>query len=195
MTVALLSISDGRHAYHAAACESALEHLPAFDQYIFVHDPDHRLGFAGAVQQGWQQVETDHVFHFEADFTFNRAVPVSAMVDVLNAHPHLVQMALLRQPWNGAERAAGGIWQQHPDEYEHRDRNGHRWLEHRRFVTTNPCIWPRRVIDRGWPQRDQSEGHFGLELFESDHSLRAAFWGEGEEWVHHIGGERAGGGY
>lgn len=195
MTVALLAISDGRHAYHAAAYESALQHLPAFDQYIFVRDPDHRLGFAGAIDHGWRQVETDYVFHFEADFTFNRPVPVPAMVAALEAHPHIVQMALLRQPWNAAERAAGGIWQQHPAEYALREWHDHTWLEHRRFVTTNPCIWPRRVVDQGWPQRSESEGHFGAGLFASDPELRAAFWGGGEEWVHHIGAERAGGGY
>ncbi len=138
MTVALLCVADGRHEYHAASYASLLEHAPKFDQYVFVNDPDHRLGFSGAIQAGWSQVETDYVLHWEADFVVHRPIPVDAMVSVLEAHPHLVQMALLRQPWNEAELEAGGIVHLRPHEYEPATWNGHRWLEHRLCTTTNP---------------------------------------------------------
>lgn len=193
-SVALLTIRDGRHAYHEQALASALEMLPRFDQYVWVNDPDHQLGFAGAIAQGWSQIRTDYVLHFEADFTFREPVPVDAMVQVLRTHPHLTQLALLRQPVNAAEHAAGGIIEQHPDAYTRRDWHGHTWREHARFWTTNPCVYPRWIVDRGWPQCDQSEGMFGLKLFAENPERRAAFWAD-RELVTHIGDVRAGTGY
>lgn len=195
MTVALLLISDGREDYLERTMTSADEQLPVFDQVVHIDDTAHELGFAGAIQAGWDRVDCDHVFHLEQDFTFNRPVPLDLMVEVLDANPHLVQLALLRQPWNAVERSAGGIWQQHPDSYAHRGLGDYRWLEHARFFTTNPCLYPRWVAERGWPQTGQSEGLFGLRLFGEDAARRAAFWGAGEEWVTHIGQERSGHGY
>lgn len=196
MSVALLLISDGREEYLQATRRSAAVCLPEFDQVVHIDDTHHELGFAGAIQAGWDLIATDYVFHLEGDFTFNRPVPVDRMCEILAAYPHLVQLALLRQPWNPAERAAGGVWQQHPDSYtpwlQEPDAE---WLEHARFFTTNPCLYPRWVADRGWPQVPQSEGLFGLRLFAEDPERRAAFWGNGEEWVTHIGQERAGHGY
>lgn len=194
MSIALLCIADGRHEYHAASYASLLEHAPKFDQYIFVNDHDHELGFAGAIQFGWSQVETDYLLHWEADFTVDRPFPVGDMVAVLEAHPHLVQLALLRQPWNEAEQAAGGIVQLHEHDYSPVTRSGAPLLEHRRFVTTNPAVWPRRVIERGWPSGAGSEGRFAIDLF-ADPNLRAAFWGSGEPWCEHIGHVRSGRGY
>jgi hypothetical protein len=198
MTVALLVIGDGRHEYHHKSLAAALKHLPKFDHYIFVQDPDHQLGFGGAIREAWRQVlQTDarHVVHLEADFTFDRAIPVADMVAVLESEPHLVQMALLRQPWNAEERAAGSIANLLAEDLTPVQVLGYRWLEHRRYFTTNPCVYPRWVAERGWPDGPQSEGHFGLELFGSDPELRAAFWGHGEEWCTHIGTDRTGGGY
>lgn len=199
MSLALVVVSDGRHDYYERTMASAAEMLPdAFDHTITIDDSDHKLGFAGAVQAGFDAVlstDAKYAFWLEADFTFNRPIPLGAMTEVLDAHEYLVQMALLRQPWNDAERKAGGIVQQHPDEYEPVGWGAYRWLEHRRFVTTNPSVWPRWVLERGWPQRDQSEGHFGVDLFASHPALRAAFWGAGDEWVEHIGDVRAGTGY
>ncbi len=195
MTIALVCVADGRHEYHAASYASLLEHAPKFDQYVFVNDPDHKLGFSGAIQEGWSQIETDYLLHWEADFVVSRPVPVADMVAVLEAHPYLVQMALLRQPWNEAEVEAGGIVNLRPHEYEQASWNGHRWLEHRLCTTTNPSLWPRWVIERGWPDGPQSEGRFGIDLFASDPDLRAAYVGGGEQWCQHIGHVRSGNGY
>lgn len=195
MSVALLLIGDGRDEYHELAYRSVVEHLPTFDQYIHVDDREHTLGFAGAIQAGWDQVQTDWLVHWEADFVIDRPMPVDEIIAVLTGHQYLVQMALLRGPVNAAERQAGGIVQQHPHDYALREWEGWHWLEHRRFFTTNPCVYPRWVVERGWPQRDQSEGHFGIELFEEDQERRSAFWGNGEVWVDHIGDARAGKGY
>lgn len=198
MTTCLLVISDGRDDYRERSLASADACLPPFDDRVEVDDRDHRLGFAGAIAEGWRQVlERGHdwVFHLEADFVFNRPVPVDDMRRVLEAFPHLVQMALLRQPWNDQERAAGGIVQMHPEDYARHVWNGHPFLEHRRHFTTNPCLYPAWVMRSGWPQEPESEGKFGISLFASDPALRAGYWGEGEEWTSHIGTVRVGVGY
>ena len=195
MTVALLLISDGREDYLEQTLASVEANLPDFDQIVHIDDTAHELGFAGAIQAGWDRISTDHVVHLEADFTFNRSVPVDRLVGALDRNPHLTQIALLRQPWNPVERAAGGIIATDPSAYAQRQDGDDQWLEHRKFWTTNPCVYPRWIVERGWPQCNQSEGMFGLKLFAEDPAYRAAFWGSGEEWVEHIGHGRAGHGY
>lgn len=217
MSTCLLIISDGREEYLRRTLESAKAMLPAFDQAVLVDDcprdrteaifrsagfpmpgvsvhgdGNHRLGFGGAIQVGWSLVKTDYVFHLEQDFVFARPVPVAAMIEVLEAHPHLAQLALLRQPWNEEERRVGGVMQQHPQDYIRRDWEGRSWMEHRRHWTSNPSVYPARICARGWPNDPHSEGHFGIGLFASDQALLVGYWGTGEEWVEHIGAVRTG---
>ncbi|ABW12519.1 hypothetical protein Franean1_3107 [Parafrankia sp. EAN1pec] len=176
-----------------------------------------RRGFGGAISWAWSvltinraldfafYLEDDFVFHLEDDFIFHQPVDLGAMADVLTSRPHLAQLALRRQPWNDAERAAGGIVEQHPDDYvEQTDEDGNAWLEHRRFFTTNPCLYPRELCSAGWPAGPDSEGRFGLRLLErglpwgvSGADVRMGFWGarDSGEWVEHIGHQRAGTGY
>lgn len=196
-TVCLLLISDGREDYLRECLLSAAQHLPAFDQFVHVEDPDHELGFAGAIQAGWDQVDTDYVFHVEQDFVFTERVRIDRMLSELLHHPHLTQLALLRQPWNEAEREAGGIVEMDPTAFKLRKGKCHpyRWLEHRKFWTTNPSLYPRWIVDRGWPQCPDSEGHFGISLFADYPRHVAAFWGDGTPTVEHIGRERVGTGY
>jgi hypothetical protein len=169
------------------------------DEFQIAHPTDGRRGFAGAIQAGWDHPAVDsctHVFHLEDDFTFNRHIPLQAMADVLDARPHLAQLALRRQPWNDAERAAGGIVEQHPGDYTEVSDGHNTWLEHRRFFTTNPGMYRRSLCDLGWPQGPNSEGRFGIDLF-TDPAIRCGFWGarDSGEWVTHIGDHRAGEGY
>lgn len=195
--IALLLISDGRQECLRATMASAQEMLPPVDYFVHVNDAAHELGFAGAIQEGWRRVrhlDADYVFHLEQDFTFRRYVDIPAMVRVLRAHPHIVQIALLRQPWNADERAAGGVIEQYPDSYETVRWDGLVWREHRRFVTTNPSLWPRWMIERQWPDGPESEGHFGIQLFGEDPRYRAAFWGDAV-WCDHVGDVRIGTGY
>lgn len=201
MTFALLLISDGRDEYRARTLASAKENLPEPDWFIEVADPEHRLGFGGAIRKGWRrilaQTEAEYVFHLEADFVFNRPVYIAEMAAVLSARPHLVQLALRRQPWNAEEKAAGGIVEMHPEDYIECDLNGWRWLEHARFFTTNPCLYPREVCEYGWPDGEESEGRFGIGLRDRHPELRFGFWGSKDsgEAVEHIGVERKGNGY
>ena len=205
MTVALLTISDGRDAVHERALASLEANLPpVFAHRVHIDDRDHNLGFCGAVQAGWDRVlETgaEWVAHFECDFTFNAPWDIERMVGVLERHPELAQLVLKRGPVNAQEIAAGGIIEQHPDDYTERldlspDGTYNIWTEHRRFWSTNPGVYSTRFCRLGWPQEPESEGKFTHRLLK-DPTLRFAFWqGKGNlPLVEHIGHQRAGVGY
>lgn len=200
MGVCLLQIGDGRTEYHDQSLASIAEMLPAPDAVVTIDDSDHRLGFTGAVIEGWRQVlETgaEYVFHAELDFTYNEPVPLDRMIGVLDRRPYLIQLSLLRQPVNAAERAAGGIVQCAPDDYHEVHDGGDVWLEQRRFFTTNPSVYRTDLCRRGWPNVEHSEGVFTAQVRDPDPDVRFGIWGA--KWdpprVHHIGGERAGHGY
>lgn len=199
MSIALLRIGDGRDTYHNTAWASAVEMLPRFEHVVTVDDNAHTLGFAGAIQQGWQQItelQVDYVFHFEMDFTFRRPVPLERIVAVLQRQPYLAQICLKRQPVNAAEKAAGGIIECDPDSYTQRVEHGDIWTEHRCCFSTNPCVYPAALCHQGWPQEPQSEGVFTHRLL-ADPDVRFAFWGAKTDppMVDHIGDARAGNGY
>lgn len=167
----------------------------------------HRSGFGGAINSAWAYlsgtsiggyVGDRFVFHLEDDFTFNRSVDLLEMAEVLDVNRHLAQMALRRQPCNDVERGAGGVVEQHPEEYtERRDVAGRSWLEHRLFYTTNPSLVRRSLVDGGWPMGPRSEGVFTHWLLSTDPDLRFGYWGQRTDppWVEHIGVERTGRGY
>lgn len=198
MKIALLVITDGRSDYLARTLTSAQELLPdVFDDRIVIDDTAHELGFAGAIQAGWDQIgDADYIFHLEGDFVFNQPVPVEQMVRLLEKRPQLAQVVLKRQPWNHDERRAGGIVEQHPADFWECFDGDITWTEHRRFFSTNPCVYPAAIARLGWPQESESEGKFTHRLLR-DPLIRFAFYGGKFDppMVEHIGAERAGHGY
>lgn len=165
-------------------------------------------GFGGAIRCAWDWLkrhsDEPFVFHLEEDFTFTRDVDLDTMADCLAVHRHVLQLVLKRQPWNPQERAAGGIIEQHSDDYEQRIDGPWAWVEHRRFWSTNPHLTTRRLVTtQTWPDGAESEGRFTHDLLSREHhnvpsaELRFAFWGHREDphWVTHIGDERTGFGY
>lgn len=159
-----------------------------------------RHGFCGNIARAWALLGAGPerwVFHLEDDFTFNRPVDVDRMAAVLAALPDLVQMALVRNPVNDAELAAGGVIEAARARgvtFQHRSYLGCWWLEHRGFFTTNPSVYSTGLCRQGWPVERECEGKFGLRVLE-DPAARFAYWGEGDPWVEHIGHERVGTGY
>lgn len=156
-----------------------------------------RSGFAGAIQSAWEQVDGDWIVHWEDDFVLKEKVNVASFVAVMRDNPDVVQMALKRQPWNEAEKAAGGFIEMSPYDYIEKTDGKHTWTEHRKFFTTNPSVYRGSLIKRGWPNVPESEGVFGASLFRDEPNARAAYWGGKFEApkVEHIGIERAGNGY
>lgn len=197
MSVCLLIIDDGRG--HLDGClESCAQYLPPMDACVMVDDSGHELGFAGAIQAGWDGVlETgcEFVFHLESDFRFCEPVDLRHMERLQEAMPSLAQITLKRQPWNPDEVAAGGVVELHPEDFERRSSGRTKWTEHRRFFTTNPSLYRASICERGWPQRRRSEGMFTHELLDAGYSF--AIWGPkfAPPMVEHVGKARAGFGY
>jgi hypothetical protein len=194
----LLLINDGRYEYGWKCLMSALAFLPKPERIVAIDDDTHELGFAGAIQSGWDQIlatDTELIFHLEADFVFERAVDLEAMAS-LALDPHVSQVALKRQPWNPQEHEAGGIVELDPAAFEEGQHGGHAYTAHRKFFTTNPSLYRRDIAERGWPQEDRSEGKFSIDLFEDPHVV-STFWGRKFDppMVTHIGDTRAGKGY
>lgn len=200
MRTCLLAISDGRDEVHARSWASLREMLPDVDYCVTVDDRAHALGFAGAIQEGWRRAlahDVDYIWHAELDFIYHHPVPLRSMIALLQRHPRLVQVALKRQPVNHSERAHGGIVQADPAAFEERRDGLAVWTVHRKFFTTNPSVYPRWIAERGWPQRTESEGHFGLTLLGESPYWQSAFWGGKFDppLVEHIGHVRTGTGY
>lgn len=208
VNIALVVVGDGRWEYEARALDSLREFISAgvFSYWRVVDDSggpspmaytgdwdvirhDQRRGLAAAVQSAWVGLPSDieYVFHFELDFVLNGPVEFDRMVKTLEANPHLAQLVLKRQPGCPSEVSAGGIIEQHPDEYA--DRAG--WVEHHRIFSLNPCLIPRRVVDMGWPV--SNEAGFTTALVNTGFSF--GFWGARHDppRVIHIGAERSSG--
>lgn len=175
------------------------EIIDTYPDFILDSAVKERRGFGGAIQRAWSRIpeDVDYVFHLEDDFVFTKQPDIYSMISVLEAHPYLLQMALLRGSVNNEERAAGGVIQQFPDSYKEVEWNGLSWREHRRFFTTNPCVYSRSTVELGWPNGSNSEGIFGITQFEKDVNTKSAFWGGSDygEAVEHIGHVRSGTGY
>jgi len=217
LKVALTVTTDGRD-YIWRMLESLKQNVDfPFHQKIIVNDEgttklsidgfdvinhDGRKGLTQAVRTAWGAVDddVDYVFHLEDDFTFNCAIDIHSMTQIMEGYPSLVQMLLKRQAWSAEEVSAGGFVEMNPDSYEQKvfsikeDKLIY-YLTHRNFFSLNPCLIPKRVIDVGWP--DGNEAGFGGILF-SDQTAKAAILGTkyNKPRVHHIGGTRThNGGY
>lgn len=181
-------------------------------------------GFCGATRDAWLDASVgdhDHVFWLEHDFVISRPVDLRQLADVLNQHPMLAQMALMRDAVNQEEKAAGGLYESRRGQYDARrslapaaegsvrdvaemrnvpeaflgDRTMVDWVEHRAYLTSNPSLMARGFMRANpWPAEhaEECEGRFGLELRAAGYTFGA--WGNGEPWCTHIG-HRTGFGY
>ncbi len=154
-----------------------------------------RSGFSGAIQSAWEQVDGDWIIHWEDDFVLKEKVNVASFVAVMRDNPNLVQIALKRQPWNSEERKAGGFIELSPYDYIEKTDGKHTWTEHRKFFTTNPSVYGRKIVELGWPDEEHSEGKFGFKV--RDAGLWGSFLGAKFDppKVEHIGYDRTGIGY
>lgn len=153
-----------------------------------------KLGFTKAIRSVWDVLRArtgaPYVFHLEEDFVFDRDVNLSEMIEVLRGDPKLAQVALLRGPFYPPEVDAGGIVEQEPRAYEHRDG----YLVHTKYFTTNPCVYSRSLIRKHhWPLTAHSETRYTRQLVSKGY--RFALMGDGTPWVSHIGEERTNLGY
>lgn len=181
------------------------ERFSKFPGWKVIGHPEGRQGFGGAIRYAWSQLreqsDAKWIFHLEDDFLFNRNVNLNAMIEVLEANPYLAQMALRRQAWNAAEKAAGGVIEMNPEAFLQAhtrltDDTLQPWICHSQFFTTNPCLYSRDLIEtRDWPTGDFSEGKFTHQLLSDGRMF--GYWGEKTDtpWVEHVGHTRNGVGY
>lgn len=160
---------------------------------FYVVGPAAPVDFTGGMQAMWgylrKRAKGAYIFQVEDDFTYQRPVDLSELIVGLRSDPNIVQMALLRDTYP-AEKEAGGILGRPTAAFVQR----RMWLEHRLFWTNNPSLFRKSLTDVSWPSGHHSETLFGKSLF-TNAKARSAFWGQGEEWISHIGSIRAGVGY
>lgn len=221
--ITLLIMTDGRAQYLEETLASAQQNLKGPVSRLLIHDDSgasrfgmwlkakygndyeifstgYRSGFGGAIISAWKQLQIDDnpwVFHLEDDFVFQEEIDLEKMISVMEKNPHLVQMALKRQPCNQKEWEAGGLIELNPYSYhEHTDGDSY-WLEHRNFFTTNPSLYRKSLTQLGWPVGNNSEGNFGIGVFSKDNTLKSGYWGakfDSPKCIH-IGDYRNGAGY
>ncbi len=161
---------------------------------FYVVGPAVRPDFTGSMVAMWRylakRAKGDYIFQIEDDFVFEREVDLEPMIATLTDDDHLVQVALLRDACYPDERETGGILGWPLPAFTFRDG----WFEHRQFWTNNPSLFRRSLTAVPWPVGHHSETLFGEMVFK-DPAARAAFWGDGTNWIRHIGEVRAGAGY
>lgn len=170
-----------------------------FPDYEVIGGP-HRRGFGGAISNAWKYVlstDESYVFHLEDDFVFNEEIHLDRISDLLANRTYLIQVALKRQAWNQDEINAGGIVETDPASFEEVVSGGEVWTEHKKFFTTNPCVYRSSLCQHGWPEGNESEGKFGISLKSEFPDHKFAFWGGkyDKPMVTHIGKTRKGVGY
>lgn len=223
----LVVVTDGRQQY-LDQCMPSLNMIvgPVANRFMFDDsgDDDHRRhlvrkypewmvigdgprkGFTKTMVDVWRVMAIQPqqwYFHIEGDFVFPDLVDLGSMQRIMVQNPHLVQLALLRQPWNREEHIAGGYIQLNPSHFVERDCNGITICEHRKFFTTNPHIARRSVCTTGWEDCEQSEGHTSIRLFRqgfpgvSGERARSAILGAKNDAPRciHVGNYREGCGY
>lgn len=171
-------------------------------------------GFCSTYTDAWDEAvivaeahDCDHVFWLESDFIVHRGVDLTAVAQLLAAEPDLAQVALMRNAVNETEKAAGGLFESRPGEYEPHELTveglapslirirSYPWLRHSSYFTTNPSLMRRDFMAScPWPARhvSQCEGLYTMDLREQGRDF--AVWGSGAPWVEHVG-VRTGFGY
>lgn len=151
-----------------------------------------KSGYCYSIQKAWNELRSryDFIFHLEEDFIFNEPIPVMDMIRVLKHDFSLAQMALVRQPINEIELAAGSILKATQERYTPKKWDGYDWLESNFCFTNNPCVYPDLITRGPYPQRTSwpwGESAFS-ELLRS-HGYRFGYWGTMDQKpkVTHIG--------
>jgi hypothetical protein len=212
--IALVVFTDGRLRCLKEAIDSAEENLKCvFKDKLIVNDEPSayaeiqswyssrgfeiisnaaRYGYCYSIKRAWAQLyalgKVDYVFHLEDDFTFNEPIPVLDMIKILKRDPKLAQMALVRQPVNDIEIAAGSMIAACPERYLRCAGDGFEWLENNFCFTNNPCIYPMEIATYPYPARTSwpwGEGEFSAFLREKGY--RFGYWGKIDQkpMVHH----------
>lgn len=221
MSAPILVLTNGRRDCIARTIPSIYEHLDGAGDMVIVDDsgnPDYRAwladtfpdalvtavapeaaGYWRAMRVVWaiaRDSGSPSAVLWEDDFVLNAPVDLADLQHVLDAHPYLTQISLLRQPWWPNEHEHGGLigaLEAQGQVFEERTDGQHWWTEHRACFTGNPSLIPRRTFAHDWPEGAWSESRFGRLLF-TEPAARGAYWGRRSDppRVEHIGHQRVG---
>jgi hypothetical protein len=151
-----------------------------------------KSGYCCSIQKAWDAIKERYrwILHLEEDFIFNEPIPVMDMIRVLEHDSRLAQMALVRQPINTIELAAGSILRATWERYTPKEWDGFEWLENNFCFTNNPCVYPIDITRYPYPQRTSwpwGEGEFSELLRNKGYQF--GYWGgmEQKPKVTHIG--------
>jgi hypothetical protein len=223
VSIPIVVLGNGRRQCISRSVPSIREHLAGVGDLVIVDDSgDHAYrswlgsefdaqvipvgdgpcGYWQAMRRVWQvfrDTGADACWMHEDDFVLSADVDVTDLATVLDAHPYLTQIALLRGPWFHNEHHHGGLIQALEDQgqtFTEVTWRGFTWLEHRAVFTGNPSLIPLRTFEVEWPDGAWSESRFGRRLFQ-DPKARGAYWGRRTDppRVEHIGHERTGSDY
>jgi hypothetical protein len=164
------------------------------------------VGFCAATRRAWSLAAAStlpYVFWLEHDFEITRPVDLEPIGWTLDAYTDVAQIALMRDAVNDQERAAGGLYESRPGQYDDRltaapdpvaGVSFWPWLSHRSYFTTNPSLMRTAwMAENPWPDYEsECEGRFGIDLVAR--GFRFGVWGEGDPWCRHVG-QRSGFGY
>jgi hypothetical protein len=190
---ALIVDDSGDPAYREwLQAEHGVEVVPVADEG--------RAGYWRAMRKVWQAAAGCRwVMFWEEDFVLNKPLDAADLATVLDGHPYLTQIALVRQPWFHNEREHGGLieaLEAQGNLFQQRMEGTYSWIEHRACFTGNPSLIPASTLRQPWPEGDWSESRFSRVLFAGSKAC-GAYWGRRGDppLVTHIGTERAGHGY
>lgn len=166
------------------------------DEVVPVGDEPHH-GFTAAYRTVWATARRHgwrRWFGLEQDFRFVADVDLEPLARLLDAHPHLTQVALQRQAgaglhhdrWYDLERRAGSVIAAMQRYWPALVTVHDGWVEQSRVFTTNPALIDARALDIDWPEVRGSERAYSDAAAAAGH--RFAYWGApGHVTVEHIG--------
>jgi hypothetical protein len=161
-------------------------------------------GFCKATATLWQivaQQAEPYVFWLEHDFVIDRDIDLRDFASILDLHPTVAQMTLMRDAYSREEHEAGGLFELRRGDFvacetcitAHDDTSPQPgfweapWMKVWWF-STNPSLMRRDfmvehpLVDDGEPH---CEGRYGVQLREQGFDF--GYWGSGEVYCRHVG--------
>jgi glycosyltransferase involved in cell wall biosynthesis len=117
---------------------------------------EQHCGYNMAMKAVCKRAGAEEFMFLEEDFTFNQKVNLPELSEILEARPHLAQIALLRQPWFPVEHDNGGLLEALVARGYDVEMVDGIWEQTATF-TGNPAVWRAGVALTGWPDGKWSE--------------------------------------
>lgn len=191
--IQLLVVANNRPDYLAKTLTSVAKYLPGMDP--IVQNDTYNVGMARNIAEGWTRAlerEWDYLLHWEDDMELLDYLPLEAAIKALESRPHVANMIFKRQPWSAVEWEIGCVHETIKREAPNYVNHG-TWGEHDHIFSLNPCLIPRRIVERGWPSGPLGIGNeAGMTARLLADGYTFGVWGQpfDKPLIDHIGHER-----